>query len=512
MNIKKLTVFIFIFFSILLLSSLFIKGDKGNPLYFQTEHDRKIGGPYETSVNTSRYALIEAIAENRTFLFNKEQANFASPDAVEINGKFMSIFTPGVSFFSLPFYILGKAIGFPQLLTYLSTTFLAILNFYLIFIIVTKLGVNKYASLISGFTYLFATSALSYAFTLTQHQASVALVLLALLNIFGKRTFIKNILLGAILGAGMLVDVPNVFLLTPIMLYSFFKNVTLGEHGKEIIIRFKLSLLGILLGLTPFLIIFGLYNHQLSGSYLNIVQLGGGKRIESNSTNNSQKPQSSNQENTNKKYDIPFNPRNQITSLYILMISNQRGLFYYSPILLLGIIGFFVGYKSGDEKVKKLVVLSSSVAAMNVILYSMFHDPWGGWAFGPRYLIPSAAILAVATGLAIERFKRNLLFILVFLVLFGYSLGVNTIGAMTTTQVPPKGEALNLVTPIPYTYKYNWQLINKNLTGSLFYNLFLAERISVKTFVINFYLVALSLGTLTYLAAFLEKTKESKND
>lgn len=512
MNFKKILFFIFTFLSVVILSSFFVKGDKGNPLYFQTEHDTKVGGPYESSGNTSRYALTEAIVENKTFFLNKDQANFASPDSVEKNGKFMSLYPPGISFFSLPFYIFGKTIGFPQLITYLPTTFLAILNFYLIYGIATKLGTNKYAGLISGFIYLFATNALPYSFTLTQHQASVTLILLAFLNIFGKRTFIKNILLGAILGAGVLVDVPNIFLLTPIMLYSFFKNITLGEHGKEIIIKFKLSLLGIILGLTPFLIIFGLYNHELSGSYFRIIQLGGGKRIELATADRTQIAPQETSGSTSKKIDLPFNPRRQLSGTYILLISNQRGLFYYSPILLLGIIGFFVGYKSGDEKIKKLIILSSTVVAMNIILYSMFHDPWGGWAFGPRYLIPSAAILSVAIGLAIERFKRNLLFILVFIVLFAYSLGVNTIGAMTTTQVPPKVEAVNLPNPIPYTYEYNLQLIDKNFTSSLAYSLFLTERISPKTFVIIFYLTALTLGILIYVAAFLKRTKSTQND
>ena len=137
----------------------------------------------------------------------------------------------------------------------------------------------------------------------------------------------------------------------------------------------------------------------------------------------------------------------------------------------------------------------------------MFGDPWGGWAFGPRYLIPAAAILSAATGLTISRFRRNIPFIITFIVLLAYSLGVNTIGAMTTTQVPPKVEAVNLPDPIPHTYEYNLQLIDKNFSSSLVYNLYLFKIMSVKDFLYGYYAIALIVMVCMYLFVLFEKEK-----
>jgi len=70
-------------------------------------------------------------------------------------------------------------------------------------------------------------------------------------------------------------------------------------------------------------------------------------------------------------------------------------------------------------------------------------------------------------------------FIPIFVVLAAYSIGVNVLGVMTTTQIPPKVEALNLPNPIPYTYVYNWQLMTeRNLNSSLVYNLYLSDRLT----------------------------------
>jgi len=72
------------------LVALAVKGQKENPLHFQTVKDTSVGGPFESSNNTSRYALTEAIAEDKTFFFNNPRARFATPDVEEYNGKIFS--------------------------------------------------------------------------------------------------------------------------------------------------------------------------------------------------------------------------------------------------------------------------------------------------------------------------------------------------------------------------------------------------------------------------------------
>lgn len=499
MRIIRYFLIIIIFIIVASLLGFVVKGQVGRPIYYQTERDTRVGGPFESTNSNSRYALTEAIVEDHTLFFNDARTRFATPDIVEYNGKFFTIFTPGVSFFGIPFYILGKTFGLPQLFSYLSTLLLALVNLVLVFKIARKLGASFYASLISGFIFIFATDALSYALTYTQHHLSVTLLLLAILNIFEKRTFLKNILLGIFFGASLLVDIPNAFMMFPVIFYGFLKNFDVEEINNKVRLSLKLGFIGLIAGLIPMLALFGWYNYQLTGSFTKIGQnvgrtdyLGDGK-IKIKPVSDSPKK-------------LPFNTRSQLNGLYILLISNERSWLYYSPIVLLGIFGLVIAYENKQQRSFSIVLIS--VVLITILIYSMFGDPWGGWSFGPRYLIPAAAVLCSSIALALQKFKKNILFVTLFFSLVFYSVYVSVIGAVTTNAIPPKVEALNLAEPIPYTYKYNLGFIEKNYTGSLFYNLYLSDKMTVKTFVYSYIEVVLGLITVTYIVMVLEKNKK----
>lgn len=78
--------------------------------------------------------------------------------------------------------------------------------------------------------------------------------------------------------------------------------------------------------------------------------------------------------------------------------------------------------------------------ATNLILYASFGDPWGGWEYGPRYLILSMALLAVGLGKFMAT-ARNLWSRIVVLILFIYSAVVNTFAVLTTNQSIPSVES-----------------------------------------------------------------------
>jgi hypothetical protein len=79
-----------------------------------------------------------------------------------------------------------------------------------------------------------------------------------------------------------------------------------------------------------------------------------------------------------------------------------------------------------------------------------------------------------------------------------YSLKVNALGALTTSNIPPKVEADHLQVPIPHTYAYNQQLLNKNnQSSSLVYNLF--TNVFTASQYYYLYLTAVSLVGLVLL-------------
>lgn len=496
----------FILLISLLLAGL-IKGSVSYGIidYQQAEAETKqVGSPFESSGSSSRYALTQAIVEDKTLFLDEKRAEFASPDVSKYNDKYFTIFTPGISFFGVPFYWAGKQIGLPQLFTYASTSAIAVLSTFFVARIARRLGAGFFPALIAGFLYLFASSALAYSLSFTQHILSSFLILLAALNALGERSVANNIWFGALFGFGVLVDIPNGLMMLPLLIYVLFRQLEIDKKKKKYDLKLKTSVVGLLIGLIPMLALFGWYNYKLTGSYTRVAQSIGraGDFAEEPFGNETQRVGEA-------RVHIPFNTRNLLAGLPILLTSNQRGIIFYSPILLLGAVGAYLLYK--NEKTKSIGILLASVVFTNLLVYASFSDPTGSWAFGPRYLIPGAAILSVFAGVAIDRFRKKPLFALLFVILVSYSIGINVLGAMTTTMVPPKIEAVNLPNPIPYTYKYNWQLmVDEGLSSSLFYNLYLSDKFTSEEYLAIYAYIAFSLVMSFYVVSFFERRKAKR--
>lgn len=488
---------------LLLLLGLSVRGDK-DPMYFQTERDGKLEGPFESSGSTSRFSLVEAIVLNGTFFLTEKQAKFSAPDITYYQGKYFSIFTPGVSFAAVPFYIAGQYFGVPQLSTYFMNILITLLNFYLIIRLGFKFGANKFAAITAGLLFLFATNGLSYGTTLTQHQFSTLLILLAIFNaILPRRTILNNLALGAIFGIGAMVDIPNIIAIAPAMIYAFLKHFSADSLSDKLKLNFKLNVVGLLIGILPFIILFGYYNKELTGSFTKLGQTIG----RSDYPHVEKVEKDSREEGFDFSRNMFLDSRQQVQSSYILLISNERGIIYYSPVVLLGLIGFYLIYK--DEGRRTKAVLCVSVISTIIVMYSMHGDPWGGWSFGPRYMIPVYAILLAGLSVAITRFNRNVFFTSVFIILTGYSLYVNTAGLLTTNSVPPKVEAVALIDPIPWTYDYNFQLLEKNKSGSLIFNSYLSNYFDARTFYYVFLILAGVLISINFSLTFLERKREN---
>lgn len=493
---KKILIYFLLFSALASLLFGVFKGKPGNPLYFQIEKDTSIGGPFESTNSSSRYALVEAIVERGSFFFTDEEAHFSAPDMVRYNGNSFSIFTPGVSFFVIPFYMIGTLFLLPQLFSYLSTFLIALLNIFLIAWLSKKIGVNYLTGILSGAIFLFATNGLAYSSTLTQHHFSTALVLLSLIVGLSKVSFINDLLFGLLFGAGILVDIPNAIFMFPVGIYLLSKHFSVSESGDKFKLNIKTSIIAALIGLLPFLGLFGWYNKQLTGSYTQIGQsIGRSDYI--------QKPE--NKQINLSDYDpyvssSVYNTRSQINGFYILLFSDERGWFYYSPVLLIGILGFFIAFRK--KEIQEKAGLLSAVIFVDLVSYSMFGDPWGGWSFGPRYLIPATAVLCSGIGIAVSKFGKKWFFIILFFLLLFYSVAVSSLGALTTNAIPPKIEAIHLDNPIPYTYEYNLELINKNFTGSLVYNVLLSGQMTARSYLYIYIGLVFGLLGIIYLSLF----------
>lgn len=490
-------------FIILLLS---VKGQAGSTIYYQSvsSRDTFLGGPFENSGSTSRFALVEAIVENGSFSFTPQQAAFASPDISAFNGKAFSLFAPGVSFAGVPLYVIGNFFGIPQLSTFLLNIFFGVLNIYLVYYLARKFGAGLYASLTAGFLSMFATNAYTYSLSLTQHTMTSSALLLAVALSAGSLKWYKPILLGAVTGAAIMVDVINGLFLAPVLLYVFVKHLSVSTTANKIRVSFNPAIFTFIAGILPFLAVFGYYNYMLTGSPTRLAQFIGNAKIET-SGNFPQIQQNKFAEENVKKISLPFESRRILNGVQVLLTSEERSWLYYSPVLLFGLLGFVSVYKKSSKK-DQIAIIAGTIG-VSVLAYAMFIDPWGGWAFGARYLIPSAMLTAIGIGLFLEKFKGNKMLIPVFVVAAIYSIYISTIGAYTTSTVPPRIEAETMVVPTSWGINYNYDLISKGENSSLIYHLFVE---SFATSMQHIYFVTVTISIvfiLIFLPIYTDKFK-----
>lgn len=515
---KELVINALLVFFCSVVLALSVRGLPGNPTS-ETLADKSWikEGPFELSPERGRFALTYSLVEDKSVSFSEDIARFTLPDLGYKNGKYVSLFAPGVSFISVPGYLLGRLLGVSQFGAFLTAGVFAIFNVILIRLIAKKLGANDLAAIISGLIFLFATPAFSYATTLYQHHISTFLMLLSVFVVLSTNSFYGHALVWFLYASAVVVDYPNGFLMLPIIIFSLGRLIVKKVEKEKAKLVFHAGKLTAFVGAIPILLFFFWFNYV---SYGNPIQLSG--TVDSVYEIDYQGAPILSRYLVNPNYDANyqdiddglrtlgfFKTRNLINGLYVHLISPDRGIILYAPIVFFGIFGI----KYFGKKRSSYAPLLISIAAVNLILYSMWGDPWGGWGYGSRYLIPSYAVLSIFISFILSRFSRNIAFLAAFFLVVTYSLTVNTLGAITSSSNPPKMEAQALSVQYKrnekYTFERNWDLINENNSKSFVFRTIAQKYLSAwQYFVIVSTLVLITITSpLVYLYMFEERKK-----
>jgi len=87
-----------------------------------------------------------------------------------------------------------------------------------------------------------------------------------------------------------------------------------------------------------------------------------------------------------------------------LLFSSYRGLFPASPVLLLAVAGFALAARR--RPVRAELAVCGAIFAAFLLMNASLNGWNGGYAFGPRYLVPALPFLALPLGLAWEKLPR----------------------------------------------------------------------------------------------------------
>ncbi|HZE86806.1 MAG TPA: hypothetical protein VE090_01230 [Methylomirabilota bacterium] len=497
--------------SILLLS---VRGLPGNPTPTELNTTYwKDNGPFELSPERGRFALLYSIVENHSFNFQPGIAKFTAPDVGYMNHQYVSIFAPSVSFVAIPGYILGKYFDISQFGTYIWLALFALLNVFLIRMIAIRLGAAPLAASLAGIAFLFATPAFAYAVTIYEHHVSTFLILLTFYLLIRYNNLFSLAAIWLLYAFSFTVDYPNIFLIFPIAIAAFFRISTVQEVGKKILLHISLPRVLAMAGVIIPLLLFLWFNKvaygnpfQLSaGSIARVISVkpNGAPVLLADISKPTSLPQVTKRDEAQGSIFTAFKPRNMLNGFYILLVSPDRGVLVFTPVMLLGIIGILIANK---KKVPYMSVLLG-IIGFDLLLYSMWGDPYGGWAFGARYLIPAYAILAIYIAILLTYWRKNNIFLLFFFTIFSYSVVVNTLGALTSNSNPPKVEAESLSQlsdqEQSYTYARNISELNSNNSKSYIFQTYAGSYISAWSYYtyITIFIVAVAAFFIVYFQA-----------
>lgn len=483
-----------IIFVLIFTMILSLRGIKGIPLESELNTPAwKENGPFELSPERGRFTLMYSLIENHSFHYSIPLARFVTPDLGYWKEKYVSLVAPGLSFLVMPGYVVGKFLGISQVGAFAAVAAFAIANCILIKRICESLGANKTAAWLAGLVFLFATPAYTYGVTLYQHHISTSLILLSLYILMKAKKTWPLFFVFFLCAASIPIDNPNLFLMFPIGLWTFSRIVQTQTTFGKLRIKIPLAKFYIFSGIILPLLFFIWFNYksygnpfQLSGTIAYVAAIDENGEPTTGQTSDMTKEELANAlSNYEAQSSIGFfNSRNILNGLYIHLISPDRGVIVFTPVILLGVVGAFMLYKKRNRYFPLLL----SIVLINLTLYSLWGDPWGGWAFGSRYLIPAYALLAIFLSIALTKLRKKHWFIALFWLLMVYSIGVNTLGALTSNANPPKVQVLSLEALSGhrerYTYIRNWDQLVSGTSKSFVFQTWAHHLVSAEQYYI----------------------------
>jgi hypothetical protein len=334
---------------------------------------------------TTRMDLVYALVDRGTLAidayYNQPAREYLTGDVAEFNGKHYSDKAPGLALLGVPvnagFANVADLLGFrfsPTVARWIVTWFTvgllsALLGVFLYWFL-AFFEENRTTRLILVLAYALGTIAFPYSTLFISHQAAACFAFLGFYLIFyairNPQSAIRNLIFAGLLaGYSLITEYPVGIILIGLMVYLFSKLKKI-----RYLILFGLPILGCLL--IPAFI-----NHLQFGSPFAL-----GYQYEK-----------LDEFRTGMSRGLFGITVPSLKILYGITIHPFRGLFFWSPVLILAIFGFYYLYQ--EEKFRKEFWLFLYIIVAFFLFNMAYFAWWGGWATGPRHLIPMLPFLII---------------------------------------------------------------------------------------------------------------------
>ncbi len=341
-------------------------------------------GHFSSTDHVSVYLTTQSLIEHGNLAIKPINDTMRGPD-----GRFYGVFGLGQSVASIPLYLLGRTaehLASPWLRTYWSganlgdwggtvpihfvslfNQFLTPLTCVLVFLFGIELGYSRLRSLFLTLAFSFGTATWVYAKEYFQHPLESLCLLTTVYLLFSHRQQLQPrhaLWAGLALALGILTRV-NLLLLVPLL--ASYLVLLLREHGRSY--------------LPPLLTFFAPIGLVLL-AWLAVNQARFGNYLAFNPTV------------ARHGFDSPI-----LLGLYGNLLSPGRGLFWYSPPLILALFAFHRFQR--ERPLENLLFIA--LTGTYLLFYSAYGDWSGGWCWGPRFLVPVIPFLTLPLGYLVGR-------------------------------------------------------------------------------------------------------------
>ena len=353
----------------------------------------------------SRYDLIYSIVNEGKLYIDSYHEN--TQDKSFYDGHYYSDKAPGSSFLgSVVYLIIRPFVANPALAEYLIRFFIVSLPSAFLCVLIYRFSgqftrKEKYR-LMASIAYGLGTMAFPYSILFFGHQISSAILFSGFYVISGKK---ENLDAKAMLMSGML------FGLAFITEYTTIIISILASFYAFYFLKNKKGILLLIAGFIPPLVLLFAYNYICFGSPVAV-----GYSLLSY-------PESS----AFQSQGFFGIAAPGLQSIYGILLSPYRGLFFFSPFLLLSIPGFYYFHKNKKLKGEFMLFLLSALAF--IAWNSGYAVWWGGWALGPRHLVPALPFMILPAIFCLERWgnwRRYVAYVLLAISIFMISAATVT--------------------------------------------------------------------------------------
>lgn len=325
--------------------------------------------------NLTSIVTAQAIINEGTMLIDERyQAKSDQRPHVDIEGKTYSRFGIGLPLLYLPIVVtsnllssfIDQEIANHILFSAVPVTF-GIIHFYLLFLVMIRLGASSPKAIILTFSASVFT--LVFRYTVYDHSEIIQACLFmgALLLLLERRQFYQ-------LSAFSLLSLTVLIKAYNIAIFGLFGLLAIYLcHERKNNIWKTVLYAGIPLLITTIGIF--VLNYQRYGA---ILESGYGKEVTS----------------------FAFEYFNR--DFWKLLFSFEMGFFTFSPLLLLGVAGMILKFKNR----KHITLPALGVFLFLWLLSAFFYEPKGAWSLGPRYIVPAIPFLSL--GLVFLNYQARL--------------------------------------------------------------------------------------------------------